>query len=102
VGVVEGAACFTADKDDNRACGLCVKNCGNETDNVCKAFGLNNPGARCSVSASGGGGRCGNDSNDPRQRALVCCVVSKINNAQANIPPNASTGLCPVVTNPFV
>jgi hypothetical protein len=87
--VPEGGACI----NNNNECGVCVDNCGNQTDAVCRAYGYSNPGDRCSVSATGGGGRCGKGATD-RSKTLVCCVVNKIYNKQDSVPPNATTGQC--------
>lgn len=98
VGIQEGVACIDYAKpgkaDD--ACGICVKDCGKQTDAVCKTFGLINPGAICSVSAAGGGGRCGKDGAD--NKTFVCCVVAKINNVQDSVEPEAN-GVCKIVND---
>jgi hypothetical protein len=79
------------------ACGICVKDCGAQTNVVCNTFGYTNPAAKCQTSAAGGGGRCGKDSAN--NKTFVCCVVSKLNNQQAVVPPD-SNGICQIV-NPF-
>lgn len=93
----DGGACVNS----NNECGICVDNCGNQTDGVCAAYGFSNPrGDRCFVSATGGGGRCGKGAAD-KSKTLVCCVINKIYNKQDSVPPDARTGQCQL-KSPFV